>query len=203
LASRRWHPPEASPACGAGTRLYPFRLQQPAQRGANTCLVFNDENRAGIAAFLAGRIRNWLGSITCFSAWHLNPEHGALARLGAHIDPVSQHLTDAPDDSQTQSEATALRALGALVVLLTDDRKLILRDTDAAIPNLDPDAVTRALAAQQDPSAVCIAQCVRQQIAQHGLEHVPVGADEQIRPHHAPAQPFFAGEFGEIGRKGV
>jgi len=105
--------------------------------------------------------------------------------------------------AKPQSEAAALGAVGALVVLLEDERQLTLRNPDAAVPDLYPDLVARTPAAEQNGPTVGVSYRVRQQVAQHHLEHVPVAADQQSRTHRAPAQPLFSSKIAEIRRKNV
>src|SRR6476660_7841633 len=91
----------------------------------------------------------------------------------------------------------------ALIVLLKYVRQLILRDTDAAVPHLDPNLVTRASAAQQNFPLIRISHRVRQQIAQHCLEHSLVAMDHELRTNQAPPQPLVSNGIEEIGCQGI
>src|SRR4051794_31684223 len=93
--------------------------------------------------------------------------------------------------------------MSALVVLMKYVRQLILCDTNAAIPDFDPNLVTRTAAAEQHLSPIRISYRVRQQIAQHCFEHSLVAADQQPRADQAPPQSLVSNRIGEIGRQGI
>src|SRR5258705_4753452 len=91
----------------------------------------------------------------------------------------------------------------ALIVFLKYMRQLILRDADAAIPDLDPNFVTRASAAQQNCPPIRISHRVRQQISQHCFEHSLVATDQEFRTDQAPPHPLLGNGIEEIGCQGI
>src|SRR5215831_15403140 len=67
-------------------------------------------------------------------------------------------------------------------------RQTAFRDADATIPNLDTDLVAGASATQQYPSPIGVPNRIRQQIAQHLLQHALVATDDEIGLHDVPLQ---------------
>jgi hypothetical protein len=83
---------------------------------------------------------------------YLDRKDRALAWTGSDIDGMAQQLGQTLHDRETETDALA--ALAGLIVelmkLLENCRKLVGRDADAGIPDLDPQFVAAAPATKQD-----------------------------------------------------
>jgi hypothetical protein len=77
------------------------------------------------------------------------------------------------------------RRRGQLHEFVEDPHGIVLRDSDARIDHVDPDAPRTPSRAQDDSAGGCVSHRVRQQIAQYALQQRSVGRDGHAGRHDA------------------
>ena len=109
---------------------------------------------------------------------HLDGKDRALAWAGTDIDSVAQQLCQALHDGKTEAKALAAltRWIFELMELLENRLKLLFRNADSGIPNLDAQLVAAPPTAEQDLALIGIFDRVREQIADHLFEQARIAA---------------------------
>ena len=112
-----------------------------------------------------------------------------------------QHVGDAPDDGETQTEAPAAVPfrIADLIELLENLVLLRLRDAGAGIGDDDPDTVAASSAPQQDAARRGVGDGVGKQVAEDAVQQFGVGGDRGAARHRPERQAFqfrLGSEFG-------
>src|SRR5205085_3952939 len=112
----------------------------------------------------------------------------ALARTRPNVDRVPQQFCQTLHDRE--AEADALAALAGRIVelmkLLEDRRKLLGRDANAGIPDLDAQFVAAPPATEQNLAFAGVLDRVGEQVAHHLFEQAGIAAHAQTARDHAP-----------------
>ena len=74
----------------------------------------------------------------------------------------------------------------------------VFGDADATVPDFNANIVAGSPASQQNSSPVGVSDRIRQQVADHLREHVPVAADDEPGTDDAQPQPSFLHRRGEV-----
>src|SRR5579859_7667444 len=100
-------------------------------------------------------------------------------------------MPEALHDRQTEAEATASLPprIVELMVFLKDRLQLRGRDADAGVPYLDTQCARMPAAAKQQFAPLGVFRRVRQQVADHLFEQLPVAADRQAAWQDAQGEP--------------
>src|SRR6185437_10123382 len=124
----------------------------------------------------------------------------ALAGLRADMHRMAKQGRQTLHDGETEPEAeTALpRGIAELMIFAEDCLKILFRNADAGIPNLDAQLPPLSTAAKQHLSPLCIFQRVRQEIAKHLLEKTRIAMDRKAAPDHAQKKLLRPGMVGEF-----
>src|SRR6202012_5777506 len=98
----------------------------------------------------------------------------------AQSDGVIQQARQSVHDRESEAEPLARIAIDSFQLreLAENLAMLLHRNTMAAIPHLDPDGVAVAAAAEDDTTAVGVADCVGHQVAYDPLEQLRIAANE-------------------------
>src|SRR3954471_5497911 len=122
---------------------------------------------------------------------NFNGEDGALARCGTRNNLMAQYISQSLHDGETQPETSQLSVLRGLKMFFENARHLCTHNPDTAVPDLDADFVTGTTAAQQNATAIGVADRIRNQIADHFRDHALVGMDGDPGANQSPSQALF------------
>src|SRR5258708_37570653 len=100
--------------------------------------------------------------------------------MGAPPSLGTQTFREPLHDRKAKHKPAALRAVSALIVLMEYVREFVCSDTDATVPDFDANVVAASPASEQNSSLVSVSDRIRQQIADHLREHLPVAADDEF-----------------------
>ena len=101
-------------------------------------------------------------------------------------------------DRKAQPKAASFRPVGPLIVLMEYVRQLVFGDADATIPDFNAHIVASPPTSEQNSSSVGVSDRIRQQVAHHLREHVPVTANDELGTDDAQSEPSFLHKRDEI-----
>src|SRR5262249_43384358 len=117
----------------------------------------------------------------CRDQRHRNGEPRALAKLRGHLDGVLEKPTQPVDNCKSKTEPAAIPFSTWNLIELTENvTALILRNADAAVPDLDVHDAHAATAADRDAAADRVANRVGYQIEEYAFEQNEIAADDGL-----------------------
>src|SRR5437764_6849444 len=132
------------------------------------------------------------------TAGNLNENPCALPSDRAHLDAVTQGFAEPLHYRKPQPKAAPLRGVSPLIVFIEYVRQLVFGDADATIPDFNAHIVASPPTSEQNSSSVGVSDRIRQQVAHHLREHVPVTANDELGTDDAQSEPSFLHKRDEI-----
>ena len=101
-------------------------------------------------------------------------------------------------EAEAMPEVALAGGVADLEELLEDCLQLVLGDTDAGVPDLDPEPRATAAGAEQDLAGRGALDGVADQVLQDALEQARVGAHHRPARHHFEREPLGGGQVAEL-----
>src|SRR5262245_21767755 len=87
------------------------------------------------------------------------------------------------------------------MVFAEDVGNLLVRDSDAGVPDFDPKPVSRAPATEQDLALVRVAHRIGEQVAKHFLEQASIALHDEAGANNVPTEVLALYLFGKFDFK--